>query len=164
MQWVKNLTAMSWVATETWVWSQAPCSGLRIWQLLQLQLRFDPWPWNFHMPQEGREIHATIQGEPKGDFCGAGIVLVLDQDGRNTNARVIKWHRTIHTHCHNVKVLTDSRGVPPYLWGLSSTKIPKSADTQVPCGKRPSTLSLLYWRIQPRVAGNPQIGKSNHIL
>ena len=44
-QWVKNLTAGAWVP------SLAQCNGLKGLALLQLQLRFNPWPKNFHMPR-----------------------------------------------------------------------------------------------------------------
>ena len=43
-QWVKNLTAVAWVAAEARVQSLARHSGLKDTALLQLQLRFDLWP------------------------------------------------------------------------------------------------------------------------
>ena len=55
VQWVKNLTAVAWVALEARVQSLAQHSGLKDLVLLQLQcrlqlrLRFSPWPGNFHM-------------------------------------------------------------------------------------------------------------------
>ena len=54
-QWVKNLTAVAWVAGEVQVPSPAWRHGLKDLALLQLQcslqlwLRFSPWPRNFHM-------------------------------------------------------------------------------------------------------------------
>ena len=54
-QWVKNPTAVVWVSAEAWVPSPARQSVLRdsvLWQLWcksQLQLRFNPWPRNFHI-------------------------------------------------------------------------------------------------------------------
>ena len=56
VQWVKNLTAVARVAAEVQVPSPAWCSGLKnlvLPQLCcrsQLQLGFDLWPGNFHMP------------------------------------------------------------------------------------------------------------------
>ena len=50
-QWVKNLTTVARVTAEAQVQSLAQHSGLRDLALLQLQLRFDPWPRNFHMLQ-----------------------------------------------------------------------------------------------------------------
>ena len=55
-QWVKNPTAVAWVALEAFVRSPT-CSGLKDltlpqpWHRSKLQLRFNPWPWNFHMLQ-----------------------------------------------------------------------------------------------------------------
>ena len=54
MQWIKNLTAVAWVAAEALAPSPAPCSGLKDPALLllllqhrsQLWLRSDPWPRN----------------------------------------------------------------------------------------------------------------------
>ena len=54
-QWVKNLTALVQVTEEVQVQSPAWNSGLKdpvllqLWHRLQLQLRFNPWPENFHM-------------------------------------------------------------------------------------------------------------------
>ena len=55
VQWLKNVTAAAWVTAEVWVQSPAWHSGLKDFALLQLQcrmrlqLRFSPWPWNFHV-------------------------------------------------------------------------------------------------------------------
>ena len=51
VQWVKNLTVAAQVTAEVWVQSLTQCSGLKDLALLQLQLRFDPWPGNFHRPR-----------------------------------------------------------------------------------------------------------------
>ena len=57
VQWVKNLMAAVWVAVKVWVWTQAWQSGLKdpvlpqLWCRVELQLRFNPWPKNFHMPR-----------------------------------------------------------------------------------------------------------------
>ena len=48
-QWVKPLTAVAQVAVEAWVPSLAQHRGLKDLASLQLWLRFDPWPRNFHM-------------------------------------------------------------------------------------------------------------------
>ena len=54
-QWVKNLTAAAWVATEMQVPSLALSSWLKdlellqLWHRLHLLLGFSPWPGNFHM-------------------------------------------------------------------------------------------------------------------
>ena len=50
LQWVKNPTAMAQVAAEAWVQSPAWYSRLKN-PLLQLWLRFNLWPRNFHMLQ-----------------------------------------------------------------------------------------------------------------
>ena len=50
-QWVKNLTAVAQVPVEVRVQSTAQCSGLNDLAQLHLQLGFNPWPGNFHMPQ-----------------------------------------------------------------------------------------------------------------
>ena len=45
-QWVKNLTAATWVAVEVWVQSLAQCNGLKdpaLW------FGFNPRPRNFHV-------------------------------------------------------------------------------------------------------------------
>ena len=49
-QWIKNLTAAAQVAVETRVQSLAQHSGLKYPAMLQLQLRLNPWPRNFHKP------------------------------------------------------------------------------------------------------------------
>ena len=55
-QWVKP-TSVAQVATEAQDQSPAQRSGLKdlalpqLWCRSQLQLRFNPWPWNFHMLQ-----------------------------------------------------------------------------------------------------------------
>ena len=51
VQWVKNLAAVAQVAMEVCVQSPAQCSELKdlVWHGSQLQLRFNPWPRNFHM-------------------------------------------------------------------------------------------------------------------
>ena len=49
-QWVRNPTALAWVASEVWVRAPAQDSGLKDQAMLQLQLGFNPWPKNFHMP------------------------------------------------------------------------------------------------------------------
>ena len=59
VQWVKNPTLVNMVAVEAQVRSLAQSSGLKdpavaVPQLrlrLQLGLRFNPWPGNFHMLQ-----------------------------------------------------------------------------------------------------------------
>ena len=48
--WVRNLTAMARGAAEVQVRPPAQCSGLKD-LVLQLWLRFNPWPRNFHMLQ-----------------------------------------------------------------------------------------------------------------
>ena len=50
MQWVKNSTAVAGVTAEVWVRSLAQSSGLKDLVVLQLQLRFSPWPGNIHVP------------------------------------------------------------------------------------------------------------------
>ena len=50
-QWVKKPTAVAHVIVEVWVQSLAQGSGLKDLALLHLQLRFSPWPRNFHMLQ-----------------------------------------------------------------------------------------------------------------
>ena len=50
-QQVKNLTAKAQMAGDVWIRSPAWRSGLNDPALLQLQLRFSPWPGNIHMPQ-----------------------------------------------------------------------------------------------------------------
>ena len=49
VQWVKNLSTRAWVDAEAWVQSLARLSGLKDLALLQLWLRFNPWPRNFHI-------------------------------------------------------------------------------------------------------------------
>ena len=49
VQWVKNLTAVAKVASEACIKFLAPHSGLKDLALLQLWLRFSPWPGNFHV-------------------------------------------------------------------------------------------------------------------
>ena len=44
VQWVKNLTAATWVAAEVCFHSPAQCSGLKIQHRSQLWLRFNPCP------------------------------------------------------------------------------------------------------------------------
>ena len=46
VQWVKNPTTAAQVAVEVQVSFRARHSGLRDLTLLQLQLRFNPWPGN----------------------------------------------------------------------------------------------------------------------
>lgn len=48
--WFKNPTAASRVAAEAWVQSPPWSSALKDLTLLQLWLRFNPWPGNFHRP------------------------------------------------------------------------------------------------------------------
>ena len=43
-QWVKNPTVVVWITVEVWVQSLAWCSKLKDLVLLQLWLRFNPWP------------------------------------------------------------------------------------------------------------------------
>ena len=49
-QWVKDLTVASQVTAKAQVRSPAQSSGLKDLALLQLWLKFNPWPGNFHMP------------------------------------------------------------------------------------------------------------------
>ena len=53
VQWVRNLTVAAQVAAEEQVRALAGYSGLKDLALLQVwcrpQLRFSPWPGNFHM-------------------------------------------------------------------------------------------------------------------
>ena len=55
-QWVKNLTEAAQVTMKVWVKSPAQHSGVKypllLWLQLSLQLwlRFDLWPRNFHIP------------------------------------------------------------------------------------------------------------------
>lgn len=49
--WVKNLTAAAGVAAKVQVQFPNQHSGLKDLALLQLWLRFNPWPGNFHVPQ-----------------------------------------------------------------------------------------------------------------
>ena len=51
VQWVKNLTAEAQVTVEAWIHRPlAQHSGLKNPVLSQLQIRFNPWLWNFHKP------------------------------------------------------------------------------------------------------------------
>ena len=50
MKRVKNATALALVSAKVWVPSLAQYSGLKEPVLLQVWLRFNPWPRNFHMP------------------------------------------------------------------------------------------------------------------
>ena len=50
VQWVNSLTAVAQVVAEAQVWFLAQHSGLEGLALPQLQLWFDAWPGNFHMP------------------------------------------------------------------------------------------------------------------
>ena len=57
-QWVENLTVAAQVAAEAWMGLiPSPQSKLKDpalsqpWCRLQLQLRVNPWPGYFHMPQ-----------------------------------------------------------------------------------------------------------------
>ena len=50
VQQIKNPAAVAWVAAEVGVLSLAQHHDLKDLALLQLQLRFNPWPGNFHMP------------------------------------------------------------------------------------------------------------------
>ena len=50
VQWVKNLTAVAWIAVEAWFQSLTGFSGLKGPALLQVWLGFNPWPGNFHKP------------------------------------------------------------------------------------------------------------------
>lgn len=47
-QWIKNSTAVAQIAMKAWVRFLAQNSELKV--LPQLQLRFDFWPGNCHMP------------------------------------------------------------------------------------------------------------------
>ena len=58
-QWVKNLTAAVWVTAEMQVLSSAWSSGLKDLALLKLQLEFNPWPGNFHVPRVWKEKKIT---------------------------------------------------------------------------------------------------------
>ena len=55
--WVKNPTAVAQVAAEVHIQFLVLHSGLKntvlpqMWLRLEPQLRFDPWPRNFHLPQ-----------------------------------------------------------------------------------------------------------------
>lgn len=53
MQWIKNLTAVAWVAAEALAPSPAPCSGLKDPALLLLLLLggTQSLAQNFHMPR-----------------------------------------------------------------------------------------------------------------
>ena len=57
VQWVKNLILVAWVTVEVQVSSPAQQPGLKYPALSQLshrsqlQLRFSPWPMNFHVLQ-----------------------------------------------------------------------------------------------------------------
>ena len=48
--WFENPTALAEVAVEAQVRFLALCSGLKDLALLQLCLRFSPWPRNFCLP------------------------------------------------------------------------------------------------------------------
>ena len=61
MQSVKNLTTTAQVTAGVQVPSLAWCSGFK-WCRSQLQLRFNPWPRNFHIPGG-----ATIREEEEED-------------------------------------------------------------------------------------------------
>ena len=50
-------------------------------------------------------MYIAIKGIAQGRFCGDRTVLYLDGGGENTNLHVIDQHRTIYTHCSNVRVL-----------------------------------------------------------
>ena len=56
VQWIKNPTAATWVSVEVQVWSLVWHSGWQdlalpqLWHRSQLQLGFNPWLRNFHVP------------------------------------------------------------------------------------------------------------------
>ena len=52
-QWIKNLTAVAQVTAEAQVQSPAWHSEFKDPALPQLQLEFNLWPGNFHMPWAG---------------------------------------------------------------------------------------------------------------
>ena len=49
-QWVKHLTAVAQASVVLPVRSLACCCGCRDLVVLQLWLRLNPWPRNFHVP------------------------------------------------------------------------------------------------------------------
>ena len=51
VHWLKSPTAVAQVTVEAWFQSLVQPSGLKYPALSQLQLRFNPWPGNFHMSQ-----------------------------------------------------------------------------------------------------------------
>ena len=48
-QWVKNPTAVAWIAAEVQIQPPAQHSGLKDKVLLHLWIGVNPWPGNFHM-------------------------------------------------------------------------------------------------------------------
>ena len=82
VQWVKNLTTVVPVAAGVRVQSLGWCSGLKdlvlpqLWFRLQLRLRFDPWPRNFHMQR--------VQPLKK------LIIIIKEQDTDNLKLQIIQ--------------------------------------------------------------------------
>ena len=80
VQWDKNPIAVAQVATEVWVQSPAKAPVL-----LQLQLRFNPWPGNFHnatgaaikTKEEERNDHVpgTVMDAGENDVEQAALIL-----------------------------------------------------------------------------------------
>ena len=60
-QWVKDSTAVAWVAMEVRVQSLAHCSRLKDPAMTKLWFRSDPWPGNLHMLQmQPKQIHIPV--------------------------------------------------------------------------------------------------------
>ena len=81
VQLVKNLTAAAWAAAEAWVPYPAWCSGLNdLWHRSQLQLRFSPWPGNFHIlwvwPLKKKKFW-KIENEMAQFICDVSIITDL---------------------------------------------------------------------------------------
>ena len=96
-QWVKNLTTVARVTVEVQVQSPARCSGLKYLVLLQLQLRFKPWPGNFHMPP----VQLLQEKKRKSWFCGSTpLVLKFNENYRLSN----KVNNSLTSHLSSFKI------------------------------------------------------------
>ena len=116
VHWVKNPTAEAQVTEEAQVPSPAQHSGLKDPALLQLRLRFNPWPGNFHMlhvqPEERKGKKTERRKEKEG------------REGRNKETDKTSVQLSLSPH---------SPGISPFRTQLSVLKYPESHPTSAVC-------------------------------
>ena len=128
VEWVKNPTTVAQIVAQARVWSLALCGGLKdpvlpqLWHRLQLQIGFDPWPGNFHMPQVW-PLKKICTKDMNRHFTKEDIQIAIKHMTRWPTSYVIKQSEIKITRCDYSPIRMEkiqNAGNTKWWWGYEA--------------------------------------------